>query len=439
MSYLTRVKHKLFHMKLDRLLFWFIVFLQPLQTRYLFNPETSYIRSYFNYHQAIFLYMTDILVFTCFISALISRKPQLKHKSSFFLASIGIFAVILVSLFHVKHLPLGIYETLKWLEFFGLVSYIWWTFETFEDYRTTFGLIALSATLQAILGWWQFHVQHMLGLKWLGEYIAPMGTPGLATINTSAGKVIRAYGTMPHPNLLGAFLVFGLILSLYFVSHGTKWIRILGGVALFLVTIGLFTTFSRVSWAAAILATLSFIIFHLRSLDWRKAIYIIAIGIVSCATVFIFFPNYLKARVNDSDARSISDRQFFNQLAWNVVLHYPVTGVGIGNYVEAQKEFYHLEDWQYQPPHNIYLFIAAELGLLGLGLFLMILYQIFAGLKNIFWQPLPFTLALTGIIFLLMGMFDHYFVTIQQGRLMFATVLGLIAAVPNLYDHQKSN
>jgi O-antigen ligase len=119
----------------------------------------------------------------------------------------------------------------------------------------------------------------------------------------------------------------------------------------------------------------------------------------------------------------------------------PLLGVGVGNYVPALQQRYQLEPWQYQPAHNIFIFIGAELGLIGLILFLAILFIIVYRLKNISLDPLSITLIGLGFVFLFMGQLDHYFVTIQQGRLMFVTILGLLAALPNIYiyDHQKNS
>ena len=114
-------------------------------------------------------------------------------------------------------------------------------------------------------------------------------------------------------------------------------------------------------------------------------------------------------------------------------------GVGVGNYVNTINDLYQLEPWQHQPAHNIFIFIASELGLLGLGLFIMILLEVFSKLGNVLRNPISFTLVTIGLLFLILGQFDHYLVTIQQGRLMFAVVLGLIAAAPNLHDDQKTD
>lgn len=430
----------MFHVKqfekysIHELLFYIFLFIIPIQTRILYNPEAAYINWYLNYHQAFFFYLTDIVLLACFSAWLIFDRPSGKlFETKLFWLIIAFLCLILATLFHVKQPVLGLYQALKWAELLLLCIYIWQTLKTTIQFQIAGIVIFVSAALQAILGFFQFHVQHGLGLSWVGEYIGPFGTPGLATIDTVAGKLIRAYGTFPHPNILGAFLIFGLLIGFWLVSHGTRRFREAVSLGILLISLGLFATFSRLAWLAAALATISFIAYYFKTHRKQAAIAILIPVLVSCATIGLFFRADLKARVSDSSQTSVSDRYFFDKLGLNIVKRFPTLGVGVGNYVAALTDLNKLEAWQTQPAHNIFIFIAAELGLVGLILFIIILYEIFSGLRNVPWEPLVFSLALLGILFLLIGQFDHYFLTIQQGRLIFFTMLGLIAALPNLY------
>ncbi|MEJ0021679.1 MAG: O-antigen ligase family protein [Candidatus Doudnabacteria bacterium] len=333
----------------------------------------------------------------------------------------------------MKRLDLGLYNALKWSELLLIILYVSQVLKTQVQFLTVFWITFLAAVFQSILGLIQFHVQHSLGLGFLGEYIAPLGTSGLATIQVGSQKLIRAYGTMPHPNILGAFLVFGLISGLFIVSHATKRQKSLISVGLLIIMLGLFASFSRLAWVGGTIATISFLFYYLK-VNRRELMALILVPvIVSCATILILMPNTLKARVSDTNSASITDRAFFDRLGLELFSHHPLFGVGVGNYIPALEAANKLDAWQYQPAHNIFIFIAAELGILGLGLFILILFEIFSRLKNVSWETLTFTFAVLGILFLFMSLFDHYFVTIQQGRLMFFTVLGLIAALPNIY------
>ncbi|MBX4191235.1 MAG: O-antigen ligase family protein [Candidatus Doudnabacteria bacterium] len=308
-----------------------------------------------------------------------------------------------------------------------------------KDLELGLSTIFVSAVFQAGLAWAQFHVQGMIGLRFLGEYISPLGTSGLSSISTATGKVIRAYGTFPHPNVLGAFLVLGLAVGINYVSRATYKLRILGNIGLILMLIGIFTTFSRTAWIAStiiILANLAYLSFKGQK---RIAVYILINVIVSCATIFTLYSSSLKARAEDPSTASIEDRSLFNKLGIEIFKQSPLFGSGAGNYIPEMLDRYNLEPWQYQPPHNIIIYILAELGIAGLIAFIWILKGVLRGAKKIFTDNLSFTIYLSAIIFLFMGQLDHYFVTIQQGRLLFAVALGLALAVPNIYDYKKSN
>ncbi|OGE82426.1 MAG: hypothetical protein A3B10_03060 [Candidatus Doudnabacteria bacterium RIFCSPLOWO2_01_FULL_44_21] len=466
------------NLKIHEVLFYVFLLFLPLQTRILYNPTSAYIQDYFNYHLAFFVYLTDLILITCFISwflfptnasaseakqsilsfRLLRRSNGLLANANnrFFWLILAFFLVILIGMFPVKHLDFGLYQAFKWLELWLLVIYIWQTFHKRFHFIVSCATIFVSGLGQAFLGLWQFHVQHGLGLGWLGEYIAPIGTSGLATINVAGEKLIRAYGTMPHPNVFGAFLVFGLFMGFFLVSHGTSkethpresgdlnkalsrspitYLILASGMVI--VTLGIFVSFSRLAWIAAAIGFFGFGLYYLLKKAWKPLILLGFIAIVSGGTILFFFGNDFSARVFDANQTALVDRWFFDDLGLKMMAQHPLLGVGVGNYVPALQAGVSLASWQYQPAHNIFIFLGAELGIIGLIIFLGLVWEICRRLKNIFSDPLLFTIYSLLITILLMGQFDHYFVTIQQGRLMFFTILGLLAALPNLYDQRR--
>ena len=153
----------MFHVKLiekfrmiaiDRLIFFIFLAFLPIQTRILFNPEIAYIDWYFDYHLAFFLYFTDILFLTCFTAWLIFNRPDWSklRQNRLFLLILGFLGIALVSLFHVKQLSLGVYQTIKWLEFFLILIYVQLTFRKLQDFNLAAWIIYLSALFQA--GFW---------------------------------------------------------------------------------------------------------------------------------------------------------------------------------------------------------------------------------------------------------------------------------------------
>ena len=433
--------YNLRNFKIHEILFHVFLFLIPIQLRILYNPESAYIDWYFNYHQAMFFYLSDIVLLTCFIAWFIFDFPKELLKSRIFRLILGFFALLALSLLHVKQISaLQWYETWKWVELFILIVYVEQTFKTRVQFLIPFTMLFIGAVCQSILAIAQFHVQHGFGLSFIGEYIAPLGTSGLATLNFGTEKVIRAYGTMPHPNVLGAFLVLGLIIGLYLLSRTkTSVSRVIVSCGTILITLGIFVSFSRMAWSAAAITFLAYLIYMFHAKQYKQFWLTLAIGIVSCGTILILWSKYLLVRTTDIDPTSISSRGLFNNMTVELIKNHLVLGTGAGNYIETLKSIFHVQPWQYQPAHNIFLVITAQFGVLGLGLFLKLLYELSVKLINVSRrETITMVCVFAGVIFLLMGQADHYFFTIQQGRLIFFTILGLIAALPNL-GHETSD
>ncbi|MFZ2975502.1 MAG: O-antigen ligase family protein [Candidatus Moraniibacteriota bacterium] len=79
-----------------------------------------------------------------------------------------------------------------------------------------FNIIILSGLFQAIVGIIQFFLQKSIGLFWLRESLISPDILGVAKVILNGEKYIRAYGLMPHPNILGGFLLFSIIINLLY-------------------------------------------------------------------------------------------------------------------------------------------------------------------------------------------------------------------------------
>ena len=89
----------------------------------------------------------------------------------------------------------------------------------------------------------------------------------------------------------------------------------------------------------------------------------------------------------------------------------------------------HLPAWQYQPAHNLYLLIYTEMGLLGIlalgGFLILLLRSLILGKKI---QPLiRWGLVSLAALVLFAALFDHFFWTLQQGRLLWWLFWGVVA------------
>jgi O-antigen ligase len=120
-----------------------------------------------------------------------------------------------------------------------------------------------------------------------------------------------------------------------------------------------------------------------------------------------------------------SVQQRLNQFdqAQQLILENWLIGIGIGNYTLAvyQEIDSQLPVWDYQPVHNIFLLVLAELGIAGVVVFVFLCFCVFVKTwqqKNYF--GLSILLALAVISF-----FDHYLWTLYFGVMLFWLGLGL--------------
>ncbi len=257
--------------------------------------------------------------------------------------------------------------------------------------------LAIFGTLQSFIGLIQFIFHKSLGLYFLGEsFLSPLNKD-LARVFVDGGRLLRAYGTFPHPNILAAFLILSL-LSIYFFYN--KNLLSLFVAAIFINWLGLILTFSRAGWIIGIIVSALFLL-----INYNKDLFLIIF--LTLITLSLIFSWVILPRINFSyQDFSIQNRLSDYQFAWERVKEKPWTGHGL---TLAMGE---------RPIHNLYLTIAVEIGLAGLILFL-----IFIGYMFIL-NSLPI-LKLMLLSLVLFGLFDHFLWTLRPGLIMFWLVSGL--------------
>lgn len=434
-------------LKIEKYLFYIFLFSIPLQTRKIL----WYSGWRFNEWQSVSIYATDVLlIILLFFWALNFKKFKLV-RSDYFL--IVFWAVSGISILNSFSYSISLFQWSKLLEFSVFYFYLSrYAFARFGLVNSFFAIMA-GGIFQAVVAIIQSVKQSSLGLRYLGESIINLNLSGVASFYTSTGeKIIRAYGTTPHPNVLAVCLFFAMFgfyfIYLYYRLHSKHspffdtWGKaILGfyGVLLF----AFFTTFSRV------IVFIWFVSFCARSIAIRAVKHyritfgtkdgrrrIMAILWMSLAVIVLFsllYFNEIISRSNISaDDQSVTLRAFYTDQVLKSDFNW--LGVGTGNFVGwlIEKEPFLLQ-YAYQPVHNIYLLIYSENGILGLSVFL--LFLIFLVKDFISKTRLRRSYDLSMLIFfsslIFIGFFDHFFWTLQQGRLVFWSSLGLLTYLSN--------
>lgn len=407
-------------LRLEKILFYLLIFCLPWQTRkiiYQFGGN-------FNEWTSIYLYLTDLLLLAILFLWLWRQRKKRFFQAGFKISSGGLvifLTLALISLVKAENLQLGFYSWFKLLELAAFFFYLKHNFKELFNFSRLSQIILASGLLQSLIAVGQYGWQKSLGLSFLRE--SPLGPEivGVAKINLTGTTFIRAYGTLPHPNLLAVFL-FLAIFCLYYLWLKDKinyvCLIVFYGLLFFALTL----TFSRVIMAVFLTASLTCFLIYFRKFK-RKIFYLFLLLLVlGLSFVFLAWPETSSRWAVSLDEQSVTLRALYNQAAFFFIQEEPFLGVGLGNFVWRLRQMLDLlTNWIHQPIHNLYLLIAAEIGLVGLAAFLFFIFRLFK--KNY-----PNCLLIILSAFLLMGVFDHFFWTLQQGQLMLWLILGIIGA-----------
>lgn len=234
-------------------------------------------------------------------------------------------------------------------------------------------------------------------------------------------RVIACFDT---PNGFAAWLIIMLPLafSLAYFSKSSK--KALLWILVCILIFGFVLTYSR---SALIAVLLSFV---LLGLFRSKRLFVISIILVLILPFIA--PHYIKERMKASMIDDV--RVTLWQEALNITADYPILGSGLNTYASIAPK-YKLTEETGCYPHNSYLQMAAESGLLGLGAFLWILIALFrTSLINVkrindkFYEAVLVGLLAGLFGFLVHSFFDVNIYTLQLGNLMWF-IMGLIVAV----------
>ncbi len=299
-----------------------------------------------------------------------------------------------------------------------------------------------ASLIQGIFAIWQFFVQYVFANKWLGlaEHLSTI--PGSIILQTEGERWLRAYGSLPHPNMLAGFLVIGVMFLIYlsFIAQKRSQ-RIFVLTSLLAILPAIFFSFSRSAWIALVfsLGILGLWLYRHRYYLWGKTFFKIVFLILLILSILganLWQP--LLTRLTgeqDLEVASIYLRVAFTKQAWQLIKDSPILGQGIGNYTLGVFEKINASwpGYYYQPVHNLYLLILAELGILGaavFGLILILLFcQLFKKAEGTLTSPrlrlekIIVFLALLSI--LIISLLDHYFWTLYFGVMIFWLILAL--------------
>ncbi len=217
--------------------------------------------------------------------------------------------------------------------------------------------------------------------------VGAAGVCGALAVLEAVGVLPNAFprwGTPYHraalgfgqPNNLGLFLALVLPLAAHRLARSRGPGRALAGAALAATAVGLVATFSRTSWLSVLAAAAALVLIG----EWRLFLRV-GLAVLAAAVVVELGSGGM---LSDTFARTIGDwvveqRAALFLAAAHMFAAHPLVGLGPGGFADQVERYAAglIDLWDLQAtPHDAYIQMAAETGVIGLLAFLGFLFGV---------------------------------------------------------------
>lgn len=415
----------------NSLLFFLLLLFLPTQLgRHFWLPFSSVHGLRIDYLSPT-LYVTDLLLLGLLVSLLLARflSPSKKPISlrplppffSFLFSARYYFLALLCGICaNVYFSPFPLLALYGWLKVCELLFFAWVVRAYLTNKQTpndvSYFFLA-GVFLQAVLALLQYVHGGSLGGLWyfLGERTFTGDTPGIANASIFGQLILRPYGTLPHPNVLAAFLVVGIYLLLFMLPTKTVKEKMLSfGFSTFFF-IALLLTLSR---SALLLIPVFITVYFLTHFSKRLTLLFLTVSTFCLLSVYpIVGERFSSLSLTDE---TILRRTFFFQTSLEIIRTHPLFGVGLYNFIPSLGSLFPTLRYDYlQPVHSFFLMSFSEIGVPATLLLLFFGARVSYSLYH---RAQYASLGLLGVV-LYLGLTDHYLWTLQQGQLLFVFCL----------------
>lgn len=402
---------------LEKLFFYSLLLLIPTQLAFHFWPDFALVFGIRIDYLSPAFYLTDLLILFLSLVWFVNSKKQkgpILNKSKILFIFIILFAII--NTFFSSSIYVTLFKWLKIGEFYLFYLYVKNRVQI-TDKDKIVRLLLISSSFFSIIGILQFFLKSTVSPLFhvLGERVFNITTPGIALVNIWGISYMRAYSTFSHPNSLAGFL--GVILIFSLLAKKTK--TVLDKTAIFLMSLCLLLTFS---FSAFISLIFVYSVHLLKSSKFSKILLriIFFFGIISSLLLTVFSKNVYSLSLELGSR--ISERINLSYVSGKMITDRFLIGEGFNTFIVNIPKFKGVMDYSrvLQPVHNVMLLAFAELGIAGLLLLLAFFYRYIKEIGKVHF------FGLIILFVFLTGLFDHYWLTLQQNLLLLVLIAGLL-------------
>ncbi len=321
------------------------------------------------------------LMVVLWISRLLAGKRRTVLRPAGVLFAAGLIGWAILSLWNAPSQKLGGFLLFNYLKAFLLFFYVANNVRTREDFLLIAKCLIAGMVFESLFVFAQHANGGNLGLEALGERKVEK------EVEMASGTLFRPGGTLGHPNELGGYLAAVLPLSLalclapFSRKQGSFWRVAAMGTGCAALVLSL----SRSAWLAVALVSVVLLFWTAARLkgrfNWGPILGLSTLGLIAA----VLFAPMVIARWEEDDRGSTYSRIPQAEMAMGMIRKHPFLGVGLNNYGVAS---YLYETYVVDPKtrgrvyehwgriHNVFLQMASEIGLVGLGWFLLFIASV---------------------------------------------------------------
>ena len=347
-----------------------------------------------------------LLYLIWFLELISKKKFYIKLYPEISLPAILLISFGCLSMISAEYPEYGLYEIIEVIKMYLTFIYLANNIKTKKDFQFIVIIFITCLFFEGILGW----AQHRYDRPFF-----PTALGGPSWVDS------RVKGTWVSYNDFAWYLTCFLPIAMSMMACQIKhFYKLLCFATLAVASASLMWTNSRSGWISFAVATLFVGIFVFYKVEKKKSL--INLFFATLFIIILIFPLYPRlfnktyGRFTGSDKGSTKSRFPQFEVAFSIIKTHPILGIGLNNYSEIMWKYDDTEEGldqiSYHPVHNIFLQIAAEIGIPGLLIFIWFLITIFyIGVRYIFLNEGVVAYGIIGMLagilaFLVHGLYD---------------------------------
>jgi len=391
--------------------------------------------------------ITLAILYILWISEFVRNKKRIKFFPRISLPFFFLVGMATLSMANASFPTLSLFEIVQVLKMYLGFLYIGNNIKTRKEIQFVIIFLLLGLFLESLLGLAQYKFDRPL-------VPGVLGGPEKVGYIKLGEPLSRISGTWASYNDFAWYLTFMLPISLSLLFSRIRGsYKLICGLTLVAGMGALICTLSRAGWSSFVVAALIVLLLNFSKTKGKTGLNNFATSIVAIlivvsiiGTVNPQFLNIVNRRVFSDDYDAAYSRIPQMQVASNIIKANPFLGVGINNYTEVMGQYdttdVKLTSITRHQVHNIFLQVAAEMGIMGLAIFIWLIFVVYKeGLSYIKSSESPMSNIVVGLIggitaFLIHGLVDaaslgnHLF-------LIFWFFTGIVIAIRKIESQAK--